>query len=65
MQLCYRGNTYCRSNQRFNQVDLSVTAKFRGNSYTIHRSNSHVSDEPAWYQYRGIAYLKSTAQLEK
>ena len=65
MQLCYRGNTYYRSSDRFTPVNSVITAKFMGNSYTTYRSNTNISVKPTLYQYRGIAYLKSIVQSEQ
>lgn len=59
MQLCYRGNTYCRQPSKINLIDTVVPAKYRGNLYLIDRFNNTSEARPAIYQYRGITYLKT------
>jgi|GEM_PF-2737219 len=73
MQLCYRGNTYYRSSKQFDLVDSVITVNFMGNSSTIYRSyplgragcQINIPAKPTLYQYRGIAYLKSTVKSKK
>ncbi len=65
MQLCYRGNTYCHSNQRLDLVDSVTMARFMGQAYITYNSKSNLSAPFVLYQYRGITYIKPTPQLEK
>jgi hypothetical protein len=58
MQLCYRGTKYQAQTKAVNTVKSKITARFLGQTYTLHQTSYQIPSQSDMYKYRGIVYQK-------
>jgi hypothetical protein len=58
MQLCYRGTKYQAQINTVNAIKSAITARFLGQTYTLHQINYQSPSQSGMYKYRGIVYQK-------
>jgi hypothetical protein len=58
MQLSYRGTKYQAQINAVNTVKSAITARFLGQTYTLHQTNYQSPSQSDVYKYRGIVYQK-------
>ena len=62
MKLTYRGISYNSSNTAIEIVDTGITAKYRGQTYSI-RTATVPDSTSKTLKYRGVTYTTGTAKV--